>query len=331
MYVAAFDPFVRAYRDHPATYGAFMDAPGYRFGRIGFSLLTRVLSAGQWSRYPATMVWLVIAALGISAVMLASIAARAGASPAWGVLILLVPGFWQSLSTSLPEPIAAALLIGGCWCAFRGRWLAGAALWAAALLVRETSLIVIALLLAESFLSGRRRQALLSAIVVFLPLIGWRLYVGWVLWPYWRWQGFVHNPHDFGLPFAGFLDAWVKIFAGAYEPGMAVPGMALTLLLTGALAVAAFLAIRRPSALTAGAVVCGLMAVSLNGEVWKYVSDGQRLTYEVFVLLALVSPAAAAGSRGMRLLIYGFWAAAAWYVFFGSFDAAFVREALTGG
>jgi hypothetical protein len=308
-----------------------MDAPGYRFGRIGLSLLTRILSAGQWPRYPATMVWLVIAALGISAVMLASMAVRAGASPAWGVLILLVPGFWQSLSTALPEPIAAAFLIGGCWCAFRGRWLAGAALWGAALLVRETSLIVIALLLAEFFLSGRRRQALLSTVVVFLPLIGWRLYVGWVLWPYWGWQGFFHNPHDFGLPFVGFLHTWAKIVTGTYEPGMAVPGMALTLLLTGALAVAALLAIRRPSALTAGAVVCGLMAVSLNGEVWTYVSDGQRLTYEVFVLLALVSPAAASASRGMRLMIYGFWVAAAWYVFFGSFDAAFVREALTGG
>jgi uncharacterized protein YhhL (DUF1145 family) len=331
MYFAAFDPFLRAYADHPVTYGAFMDAPGYRFGRVGFSLLTRVLSAGQWSRYPATMVWLVIAALGISAVMLASMAVRAGASPAWGVLILLVPGFWQSLSTALPEPIAAALLIGGCWCALRGRWLAGAALWGAALLVRETSLIVVVLLLAERFLSGQRKTALAAAAVAFLPVIGWRLYVGWVLWPYWGWQGFLHNPHDFGWPFAGFLSLWSKILAGAYEPGMTVPGIALTVLLVGAFAVATVLALRRPSALTISAAVLAVMAVSLNDYVWTHVSDGQRLTYEVFVLLALVSPAAAAASRGTRLMLYGFWAAAAWYVFFGSFDAAFVREALTGG
>jgi hypothetical protein len=331
MYFAAFDPFLRAYADHPATYGAFMDAPGYRFGRIGFSLLTRVLSAAQWPRYPATMVWLVIASLGVSAVMLASMAARSGASPGWGMLILLVPGFWQSLSTALPEPIAAAFLIGGCWCTLRGRWLAGAALWGAALLIRETSLIVVVLLLAEPFLSGQRKQALTSAAVTFLPVMGWRLYVGWVLWPDWRWQGFLHNPHDFGWPFAGFLSVWSKVLAGAYEPGMAVPGIALTLLLIGAFAVAAVIAIRKPSALTVGAVVLAVIAVSLNDYVWTYVSDGQRLTYEVFVLLALLSPGAATASRGTRLLLYGFWAAAAWYVFFGSYDAAFVREALTGG
>jgi hypothetical protein len=331
MYFAAFDPFLQAYADHPATYGAFMGAPGYRFGRIGFSLLTRVLSAGQWPRYPATMVWLVVASLGVSAVMLASMAVRSGASPAWGVLILLVPGFWQSLSTALPEPIAAGFLIGGVWCTWRGRWLAGATLWAAALLVRETSLIVVVLLLAERFLSGQRRQALMSAAVAFLPVMAWRVYVGWVLWPSWGWQGFVHNPHDFGWPFAGFLGVWSKIVAGAYEPGMTVPGLTLTLLLIGALAVAVVIVIRRPSALTAGAVVLAVMAVSLNYYVWTHVSDGQRLTYEVFVLLALASPSAAAASRGTRVLVYGFWAAAAWYVFFGSYDAAFVREALTGG
>jgi hypothetical protein len=331
MYFAAFDPFLRAYADDPAAYGPFMGAPGYRFGRIGFSWLTRFLSAGQWSRYPATMVWLVVASLGVSAVMLASIAVKSGASPAWGVLILLVPGFWQSLSTALPEPIAAAFLIGGLWCTLRGRWLAGAALWAAALLVRETSLIVVVLLFAERFLSGQRRQTLVSAAATFLPVMAWRLYVGWVLWPSWGWEGFLHNPHDFGWPFAGFLDAWSKILAGAYEPGMTVPGIALTLLLIGAFVVAAVVAIRRPSALAVSAVVLAVMAVSLNGYVWTYVSDGQRLTYEVFVVLALVSPSAAAASRGTRLLIYAFWTAAAWYVFFGSYEAAFVREALTGG
>jgi hypothetical protein len=30
-------------------------------------------------------------------------------------------------------------------------------------------------------------------------------------------------------------------------------------------------------------------------------------------------------------MVYGFWAASAWYVLFGSYDAAFIREALTGG
>jgi hypothetical protein len=331
MYFAAFDPFLRAYADHPAMYRVFIDAPPYRFGRIGFSLLTRLLSFGQWAWYPWTMVWLVIASLGVLAIALASMAVRAGASPAWGLLVLLVPGFWQSLSTALPEPVAAAFVITGYWCAIRGRWLAGAALWGAALLVRETGAVIILCLLAERFLAGYRRQALMSAAVAILPAAAWRLYVGWALFPDWGWRGFFFNPHDFGWPLAGFLGVWSTIRAHAYEPGMTIPAITLTLLLLAALVVAGVIAIRRPSALSLSAVAYAVMAVSLNYEMWMHLSDGQRGTFEVFVLLAVASPAAAASSRGMRLLIYGLWAAAAWYVFFGSYDAAFVRETLTGG
>ena len=39
MYFATFDPLLRVYRNSPITYRRFMDAPPYRFGRIGFSLL----------------------------------------------------------------------------------------------------------------------------------------------------------------------------------------------------------------------------------------------------------------------------------------------------
>ena len=85
MYFATFDPFLRVYKSTPATYGQIMDASPYRYGRIGFSLLTRVLSGGQWERYPVTMVWLILGALALTAFLLARIAQRHGLSPALGL------------------------------------------------------------------------------------------------------------------------------------------------------------------------------------------------------------------------------------------------------
>ena len=97
MYLMAFDPFMQRYSDRPQEYRAFIDAPPYRFGRIGFPLMTRLFAAGAPERFPAVMVWLVIAAHFALALALASIASRVGWSP---LTALLYWGFRRSCPLS---------------------------------------------------------------------------------------------------------------------------------------------------------------------------------------------------------------------------------------
>jgi hypothetical protein len=47
MYYMTFDPFMRRFD----SYRSVVDYPPYRFGRIGFSLMTKIASGDRWRRY----------------------------------------------------------------------------------------------------------------------------------------------------------------------------------------------------------------------------------------------------------------------------------------
>ncbi len=93
FYFEAYDPFLRRFASHPAAYRTFIDAPPYRFGRIGYVWLTTAFSLDNWQAYPRTMVWLVFAAIVACSLILGVVAKDAGLSPALGGLVILIPGF----------------------------------------------------------------------------------------------------------------------------------------------------------------------------------------------------------------------------------------------
>jgi hypothetical protein len=327
MYFAAFDPFMRAFHADPVRYRSYMDSPPYRFGRIGFAWLTNLASLGTWQRYPATMIWLVLGAIGATALGITVAARQASVSPAWGLIVLLVPGFWASLGTGLPEPIAAAFLIFGYLAWTRGRWPAAGLLLAASLLVRETGAVFVVILAAATYLRGERRPALTLAVLAFLPVVLWRLYMGWVLYPDWGLEGFLYNPHDLGLPFAGFIELWGRIRNGTYLHGIERAGIWYPIVLTSFWAFALVVAAIRRTPLAWATVVYGTVAISLNyGAIWVHVGNGQRGTYELFVLAALSTVTLVGRSRAWRIGATAVWALAGAYVFWLGLDAASIRE-----
>ena len=332
MYFAAFDPFLRAYKDTPSTYRDVMDAPPYRYGRIGFSLLTRIFSAGQWQRYPLTMVWLILWSLFLATFLLALMAQNQGLTPALGGLVILIPGFWQSLQAGLPEPIAAAALLGGILCLSRGRWLLAGVLFGMSLLVRETGIVAVGCVIAAATISGRRREAFSVGLLAVGPVLLWRLYVAWILFPDWGLEGFLFHPPDLGWPFAGVVDLWRLIAGGQYYPGMpelARAGIAYPALLIGGFVLAVALAVTSQTAINVAALVYALIAVCLNFQaIWVHVGNGQRGTYELFLMLALSCMAIGTYSQPIRAGLMAFWCSAAAYVFFGAFDATYIRATL---
>src|SRR5262249_10514683 len=269
MYFAAFDPFMRAFHDNPVTYRAVMDAPPYRFGRIGFAWLTRLVSLGDWRRYPASMVWLILGALCAAGLAITLAARRAGASPAWGLLIVLVPGFWQSLQTALPEPIAAAFLVFGYLVWDRGRWVEAGLLFALSLLVRETGAVLVLVLAGAMILRGNFRAAIAMTAIAATPVVLWHLYMGLVLYPDWGVEGFFFNPHDLGVPFVGFADLWEKVGRGEYMPEISRSAIWYPIVLTSAWVLALTTAVVRRAPLAIAASIYATVAISLNYEsIW---------------------------------------------------------------
>jgi hypothetical protein len=335
MYLMAFDPFLT--RFPAAAYLQIADAPAYRYGRIGYSLLTRAFSWGNPSRFPRTMVWLVVLGHVAAGLFLVLMARQVGAA-VWCVLAyVLVPGFIVSLANALPESIAAAFILAGLW-AYRGsrRWLA-VGCWSGALLVRETGVVLVGLLAAWEWWEGApggrawtwtpaRRRALLL-ILPLIPVGLWRLYVGWRLYPALGAEAFLHNPADLTVPFRGFAELW-RINDAAHGFGQ-VYNVYFPLLLTALLALALWTFAVRRTPVAAAAGVYALVAVSLNVEkIWHWAGNAERGTFESFLLLLVAALPVREMPRALRFALALFAVATFVYNFQYGTHAEWFRPAL---
>jgi hypothetical protein len=332
FYNMTYDPFMRAFRREPRRYREFLDAPPYRYGRIGFSLLARVLSANHPTWYPAAMVTLVIGGLVGCGALLSTLARRHGASAWYGVLVLLIPGYWHSVDATLPEPIAAAFFLGGLLCLMRQSWWAAGTLFGISMLVRETGGAFVVALLVGTFLTGRRRESLLIALLALAPLAVWRLYVGWVFMPDFGWEALTFHPDDFDPPLVGVSQLWTSVAHGTYFPGnsdMLRAALSFPFLVVAGVILAVIVAIKQPSPIALAGLLYAAMAISMNFRaVWLHVGNAERVSIDLFVSLAIVSASIPSEARGIVRTLTAFWCVTALYIFFGTYDAQQTLRAL---
>jgi hypothetical protein len=128
---------------HQSAYGITIDAP-YRFMRIGYPVVTWLVSFGQSSLVPYMLVAVNVAAIGALGYAGGWFAVQGGRHAAWG---LLLPGYFglvTSLCRDTAEPVAAACMVAGLLAIrLRQRRLA-ALLLAFGVLTRETVMVLIA-------------------------------------------------------------------------------------------------------------------------------------------------------------------------------------------
>jgi hypothetical protein len=329
MYLMAFDPFLLRFRDNPEEYRNVVDFPPYRYGRIGYSLLVKLFSGDEPRRYPATMIWLLVAAHAGLGAALAALARRHGSPAAVGLVYLAIPGFMMSLAFALPEAIAALGLVSGLWFWQRRRPLPAVLLLAAALLIRETGTpFALAALLSGSD-DRRHRGRLLAVGLVLLPMLVWRGYVAVRLFPDFGWQAAFPDPGDFTVPFAGFVGLYSAVAAGT-QPAVEVAGaLVYPLILSAGLGVALVGWWRTRSVLALTAVVYGLVAVSLNyTKIWVSVPSGERGTADLFLTLLVFALTAQQANPGLARMVLGLFVALAVYAALFSPEADMVRSAL---
>ena len=125
------------------AYGITVDRP-YRFMRIGYPVLTWLVSAGQHDAVPVMLVAVNVAAIAAIGYLGGMFARQSGRHAAWG---LLLPGYYgliTSLSRDTAEPLAAACLLAGLL-ALRARLpVLAALLLGYGVLTRETVMVAVA-------------------------------------------------------------------------------------------------------------------------------------------------------------------------------------------
>lgn len=282
----------------PVNARFYVDVPGYRYGRILYPMLARLVALGQPPLIPLALVLVNWLALGGGTAALALWLRRKGRSPWLALLYSLYPGLFFAVQRDLTEPLAYALValavylfdFGG-----RRRVLWAGVAFALAGLARETTLIfavVYALALlwttrsAEAtdgvrarLVAGWRPAALLLALS-FAPLALLKLFLA-------RWLGPTGVPSTVLpvlLPFQGLLaqGPWQG------QQTLVVAGDVLPALLMAALGV--FVLARRRATVEVWALLANvaLCVVLLNPTSYDLMAAGRVMSGVVLAALLCV-------------------------------------------
>jgi hypothetical protein len=166
---------------HHTAYGITMDRP-YRYMRIGYPVLTWLVSLGQHSLVPVMLVAVNIAAIGALGYLGGVFAVRGGRHALAGLLLPGYFGLLTSLSRDTAEPLAAVLLLAGLLAVRDRRPVLAAVLLAYGALTRETVMVAvaaIAIVRVTGMLRGRTRPARddLAWVVPSVAFVAWQVVV----------------------------------------------------------------------------------------------------------------------------------------------------------
>ena len=288
----------------PAGAALHVDGPSYRYGRILYPVLARLVAVGRAELVPYALLAVNLLAVAGGTFALAAWLLKRG-QPAWiALLYAFNPGMVIALHRDLTEPLAYGL-VAAAVLAFdsrvRGRHLLAALLFALALLARETT-AVFAVVYGGALLLRDRPRGLALLAIALAPFLAWEAFLR-------QWLGPL-DPGQAGqfelLPLGGLAHAGpyhlaqLRVLVAVILPAALVGGAVAWALWRGAREVA-------PVALVANLL---LFVVFLPRQSYIDPIAAPRVALGVVLAAALSLPAIASVLRDRRW----FWAAAALWV-----------------
>lgn len=159
----------------PSTAAQFIDVPAYRFQRILFPMMGRVLSLGQESLIPWAFVLINLAALAAGTYLMENLLVKHDVSRWYAITYGLTVGIFGSVRLSLSEPLAYALVIGGVTLTHREKWGWSTFVFALAALAKETTLFFPAAYTLYLLYKRHWQIAIPFAFISVLPFALWQL------------------------------------------------------------------------------------------------------------------------------------------------------------
>ncbi len=123
------------------------DKPAYRLRRIGYPLLAAVLSLGQTSNLPYTLVMANVLAIIFTVVLLALFAKKNHHDPRLALFYVFSGMLLIPLARDLAEPSAVAFMVGGLFFYSRRKFVLSGLFFAYSILCRETMCAVLPVLI----------------------------------------------------------------------------------------------------------------------------------------------------------------------------------------
>ena len=176
-----------------------LDRPAYRYQRIGYPLLARLLALSKSERIAATLVLVNIGAIALGTLCVALLLQRHGLSPLYAVPYALyigqVASFWRDLAEPLAFAVTALALV--LWRIERF-WIPSLLLFVA-LLSKESVLLFVAAALIHLVLQRHWRAAGQLLLLTVFPYLLWQL----ILYVAFGQTGLGGTDHPPLLPFGG--------------------------------------------------------------------------------------------------------------------------------
>ncbi len=159
----------------PNTAAQFLDVPAYRFQRILFPALGRLISLGQADLIPWAFLLINLVALALGTALLENLLVQFRVSRWYALTYGLTLGIFGSVRLSLSEPLAYALVLAGITLARNRQWLWAAIIFALAALAKETTLVFAGAYVLYLFTQRDWKNGLLLGIISVLPFAIWQL------------------------------------------------------------------------------------------------------------------------------------------------------------
>ncbi len=245
------------------AFGIRIDA-SYRFQRIGYPAIAWLASLGGIHLLvPWSLIGVNLVSIGAVAYVGALLARQAGRHSAWGLLMVGYFGFPFSLSRDTAEIVTAAFTLGGVVALRERRWILAAVVLSAAVLTRETPVLVVFAygILRIVGLARRRELPSVADLAWVLPGV---VFVGW--------QGLV------------------SLFSPTPVASDLASNLGLPFVAMGRAAVHWFTSLPAPAAdLWVEQAVILIVVIALAGTVWRETTarPNERLAYVLLVCLSV--------------------------------------------
>lgn len=194
----------------PTTASQYLDVPAYRFQRILFPFLGRLLALGQADLIPWAFLLINIMAMAAGTALLEKLLTGYGVNRWYALTYGLTLGIFGSVRLSLSEPLAYGLVLGGILLARDKSWLWAAVVFALAALAKETTLLFVGAYGLYLLTQRDIKNALLMGIISGLPFAVWQLVLRSTLGSTGIGSGGAMATSFELIPFAGVARIWTE-------------------------------------------------------------------------------------------------------------------------
>jgi hypothetical protein len=166
-----------ALNPNPAEVRVYLDDPAYRYQRIVYPILARVVAAGNEARIPWVLLGINLVALAVGTWAVGQFLVDHGLASGYALIYGLWVGLVASVGLYLHEPLAFMFVAFGWLARGRKKYLLSAVSFGLALFTKETTLLFFVAALVADLADRQKRESLIAMFACGVLFIGWQLWL----------------------------------------------------------------------------------------------------------------------------------------------------------